>query len=362
MDYRSRWQQKRRERATRQRLVLLVAALAVIGALVLLVRGIARPAPAGYQLPGETVSWLTACDDGVIVTTRTGELLKLTADLETLSEGWTGPFTHPAGFWGRAAVLGRHLVVGCEDVRIRAVDVVSGVQSWEFGVRGAVPAVSAEDGSVYFASAEPALYRVSADGAMVWRTPLRDEVASSPMVRSEMVVVGTLGGEVCAYERSTGEERWCVTPELPAAIYPRPSMGPSSILVGDDRGRLHSIARSGEMLTSMQFEGLIRQAVAVGDAIVIAGDSSGLLRRINPADMTERWQTRLPGPLAAEPVIAGGAVWCGAGRSLVEIDPEDGSTVSRRDAAAQTSDVIAAHGRIYWATTDGHIGAVTIAE
>jgi outer membrane protein assembly factor BamB len=132
--------------------------------------------------------------------------------------------------------------------------------------------------------------------------------------------------------------------------------------VGDERGRLHSISRSGEMLASMQFEGLIRQAVAVNDAIVMAGDSSGLLRRINPADMTQRWQMHLPGPLAARPVIAGGSVWCGAGRSLVEIDPEDGSTISRRNAVAQTSDVLAAHGRIYWATTDGHIGAVTIAE
>jgi outer membrane protein assembly factor BamB len=305
------------------------------------------------------VSWLSGTESGVLITTRSGELVKLNPNLEEVQTGWTRPFTHPAGFWGRAAVAGGNAVVGCEDVRVRAVDLASGVQSWELTVGGAVSGVTARGKYVYFTSAEPALYAATAKGVQLWRTPLRAEVPSPPLVTEEMVIVGTLDGSICAYERASGSKLWCVRPEEPAAVYPRPSMGPSSILAGDDGGLLHSITRDGEPLTTMQFEGLLRQPVAVQGAVVVAGDSSGLFRRINPADMTEIWQTRLPGPLQAEPIIRGAKIWCGAGRELIALDAEDGSIISRRTAAAQTCDVLAAHGRIYWATTDGHIGAVT---
>jgi outer membrane protein assembly factor BamB len=75
--------------------------------------------------------------------------------------------------------------------------------------------------------------------------------------------------------------------------------------------------------------------------------------------MTEVWQARLPGALSAEPIIVGDVIWCAAGRSLVALDAEDGAQLTRRIAEAQTCDAIAAHGRIYWATTDGRIGSVS---
>jgi len=288
--------------------------------------------------------------------------MKLTPELAEVETGWGRPFTHPAGFWGRAGVIDGEAVVGCEDVRVRGIDLATGVQTWELAVGGAVPGVTTAEGRVYFTSAEPALYCASADGKQIWRTPLEAEAPAPPLVTEETVVVGTLAGTVCAFERTTGKLLWRVTPENPHAIYARPSMGPSSILVGNDGGRLISIARTGELLTSMEFEGLIRQPVAVQEAMVVVGDSSGLLRRINPADMTEIWSTRLPGPLAVEPIIEGGVIWCGAGRNLVAVDAEDGSKITRRTAEAETSDVLLAHGRIYWATTDGHIGAVNAEE
>lgn len=359
MDYRSRWQQRRRERATRQRLVLIAAVVVIAVGVGVALRGVSSSGPASdFRLDGPDVSWLSASDDGVLITTRRGELIKLTPELEAVEEGWVRPFTHPAGFWGRAAVVGRNAVIGSEDVRARAIDLASGVQSWELAVGGAVPGVTAEGEYVYFTSAEPALYRATAGGSVLWRAALDARVSSPPLVTGETVVVGTLRGRICGYERASGARLWCVEGEPAAAVHARPSMGPSSILVGDDRGRLHSISRGGEMLTFMEFEGLIRQPVAVREAVVVAGDSSGLLMRINPADMTEIWRARLPGPLAAEPVITGGVVWCGAGRSLVALDAEDGRVITRRKADAQTSDVLAAHGRIYWATTDGRIGYV----
>ncbi len=358
MDYRSRWQQKRRERATRVRLIVIVSLLLAAAGAALVLRGITRPAPSGYRLPEPGVSWLSAGSDALLVTTRDGELIKLTPDLRPVETGWASPFTHPAGFWGRAAVAGGYALVGCEDVRVRGIDLATGVQSWELEVGGAVPGISADGEQAYFSSAEPALYAATADGKQIWRTPLEDAVAAPPLVTEETVVVGTLAGSICAYDRATGELRWRVLPEAPAPVHAPPAMGPSSILVGDDGDRLHSMTREGELLASMQFEGLVRQAAAVSDAVVVVGDSSGLIVRVNPADMTEVWRAHLRGALAARPIIVGDVIWCGAGRELVAFDAEDGSVLSRCIAEAITSDLLEAHGRIYWATTDGRIGAV----
>lgn len=358
MNYRSRWQQKRRERATRVRLIVIVSLLVAAAGAVLFLRGITQPAPSGYSLANPGVSWLSATPDALLVTTRDGELVKLTPELQPVATGWASPFTHPAGFWGRSVVAGDYVLVGCEDVRVRAIDVASGVQSWELEVGGAVPGISADGEQAYCSSAEPALYAFTAEGEQIWRTTLEDAVAAPPLVTEETVVVGTLAGSVCAYDRATGELRWRVLPEAPAPVHAPPAMGPSSILVGDDGGRLHSITREGELLASMQFEGLVRQPAAVSDAVVVAGDSSGLIMRVNPADMTEVWRTHLHVALAGGPIIVGDVVWCAAGRELVVLDAEDGGVLSRRIAEATSSDLLAAHGRIYWATTDGRVGAV----
>ena len=70
MDYRSRWQQRRRERAVRLRLILIVAAVIAAVFAIISTRGVARPAPAGYQLLRPDICWLAAAEDGILVTTR----------------------------------------------------------------------------------------------------------------------------------------------------------------------------------------------------------------------------------------------------------------------------------------------------
>ncbi len=362
MDYRSRWQEKRRERAVRQRVILIAVAVVLVIGAVIFFRGLVRPASAGYRLPAPGVSWLSTMPDGVLVSTRAGELIRLTPQLQPATHLWPSRFTHPAGFWGRPAVADGYVLVGCEDVRVRGIDRTTGVQSWELEVGGAVRGVAAEGQYAYFASAEPALYAVNADGTQIWRTALAGKVPAAPLVTEETVIVGSLAGSVSAFDRASGEPLWSVQAEDASAIYPTPVMGPSSILVGDDAGRLHSIARSGELLASMEFDGLVREPVAVSEAVVVAGDSSGLVRRINPADMTEIWSCRLPEALAAPPMIVGNAVWCAVGRRLVALDTEDGTTLKQRVARALISDAVAAYDRIYWSTIDGHIGTVALED
>jgi hypothetical protein len=358
VDYRSRWQQKRRIRVTRLRLIAIgVALLAIIVVLYHVYSG-PDGLQAGYRLLRPAVCWLEATENAVLVSTRSGDLFKLTPQLERVQTGWGRPFSHPAGFWGRPAVAGDRVLIGCGDVRLRAVDLATGLQAWEVQVEGSVPGVTTSGKYAYFASRRAMVHAVTAEGTVLWRTEVGGEVASAPLVTEETVVVGTLDGHVCCLDRNDGAQMWSV--EVGAPVYASPRMGPSSILAGDDAGKLNSITREGEMLASLQFEGLIREPVGVREEMVICGDSSGLVMLVNPSEMSEVWRVQLDGPLAAEPILTGDAVWCGVGRRLVKLSLEDGGVLVTHEAHAETTDCIAAHGRIYWATGDGHIRCVSV--
>ena len=354
MDYRSRWQQKRRERATRQRLIVIAVCVLGLAAAVASWHARGRAVPSGYQFPTPDVCWLTAAPDYLLVCGRSGRLARVALGLPDAPSPWLRDFTHPAGFLGSAAIADDVALVGCTDVRLRAVDVLTGQQVWEIEAGGAVTGVSTVDARVYFGSEDGRVYAAGADGVLRWTSvDLGSKLVAAPLATDGGIIVATLAGTVHCLAVGDGRELWQVSTGAPIYAAPRP--GPSTILVGDDAGRLHSLTPDGEEVLTHDLKGLIRAPVGVAGEVVVAGDSSGLLARINPSDMTELWRTHLPGPVAAEPAIGGTMVWCGAGRSLVAVNAATGRIVRRLWAEAEVTDVLIAFGHLYWATADGRV-------
>lgn len=353
MDYRSRWQQRRRERVTRQRLVIIAVCVLAAVAVAVAWQRIARPAPAGFRVPGPDICWLTAGDGFLLVCARSGRLVRTTPELSGQATGWARDFTHPSGFLAPPVLVPGLALIGCADVRLRAVDVATGLQAWELAAGGAVPAVAARDEHAYFGSEDGFMHAATAQGKYVWHTGLGSPVVARPLVTEEYVIAATLAGEVHCLARDSGARVWMV--ETGAPIYAAPRMGPSTIIVGDDAGKVHNITPEGELVADYAFEGLVRAPAGIADTVVVAGDSAGHVARINPSDMTEVWRARVPGPVATEPIIHAGLVWCGAGPNLVALDAESGRARRRLAAEAETTDVLAAFGRIYWATADGRV-------
>lgn len=339
---------------------MIAVVIAVAVALALSWRGMTRTAPPGFSMPLPDACWLAAGEDCVLVCGRSGRLVRLPPDLSEEDAQWSGHFTHPSGFLGRPALLEGLVLVGCGDVRLRGVDLATGLKTWQVEVGGAVPGVTARGRLAYFGSDDGRMNAATEAGRLVWRTDLGARTASAPLVTEETVVTGTLAGEIVCVSRAQGEELWRVATDAGDPVYARPVMGPSTILVGDDGGVVHNITREGERLSGYEFEGLVRAAVAVRDSVVVAGDSAGVLVRLDPSDMSEVWRVELGGPIATEPVIVGDDVWCGAGRELVRLKAESGRIAGRRLAEAETCDLLAAHGRVYWATTDGRVRAVPL--
>ncbi|MGD9497343.1 MAG: PQQ-binding-like beta-propeller repeat protein [Armatimonadota bacterium] len=355
MDYRSRWQQRRRERVTRQRLIIIIVALAAAVAVVVSWQGMAWRAPAAFTIPGPDVTWLTPGPDFLLVCGRSGRLARVAPGLPSAGSPWARDFTHPAGFLGRPAVTPDLALLPCADLRLRAVELSTGQQAWEIQVGGAVTSVTADGNTVFFGSEDGSLYAANTKGELLWQRPLGARVVAEPLVTDEHVIAATLEGSIHCLARGDGRELWRVQTVTGAPIYAGPRMGPSTILVGDDGGMLHSITPEGEVVASLELAGLVRGPVGVSGGIVVVGDSSGLLVRIHASDMAEIWRAHLPGPVATAPVIVGDTVWCGAGSSLIALTAGRGRVIRRLRAAADTSDLVAAFGRMFWATTDGRV-------
>ncbi|MCD6359594.1 MAG: PQQ-binding-like beta-propeller repeat protein [Armatimonadetes bacterium] len=341
-------------RASRHRLIVIGVVAAILVAVTLIAGSRRMQSPGDYALPVPGPSWLTAVDDGVLVCHREGRLVKLTWELEDTGTGWARPFTHPAGFTGRAAVGEGRVFVSCADARLRGVDLTTGLQVWETVVgAGASEPTRAGDG-VFFGADDGVLYAVSAaDGEIRWRTKLGARIAAAPLVTPDRVVVGTIAGVVHCLRRGDGEKLWRVMVGGP--VYASPRRVGDSYLVGADDGVLYRISDEGELAGQFETDGLIRAPVALSGDWAVVGDSAGVVSCIELPGMAARWSRRLSGTVIAAPVIDGDRVWCAAGRDLICLRLSTGRVLLHRRGAAQTISCILADGRVYWTSADGRV-------
>ena len=360
--------------------------IAVLGALalLLLVLAMARSprATATYRLMGRDISWLAAGEDFLLVCQREGRLIRLTSAMSETGCSWARPFTHPAGFSGRPALVEEFVLIGCADGRLRAVDVRTGEEVWariamlrEVDPRtgkegwgktadGMVAEATTAGGAVFFGADNGWLYAANLrDGKPLWDVDLGAPIASAPLVTESEVIVGTIAGVMHCVNRGNGEKRWrfpreeCIGP-----LYASPRAGLHCILIGSDDGKLYSISPQGELRGAYELDGLVRAPVAVEGGAAIVGDTSGLLCKINTGDMSEVWRRRLSrrGGIAVEPILGADKLWCAAGRHLLCLRKATGRVIWRRSGTAITTDFVRAGETLYWATADGVVRAVRI--
>lgn len=344
---------------SRQRLIWVAAAGLVIVVVVTVIAGRGVRTPADFRLPSPGICYLTTGPDFLLVTQLEGRLTRLTGAMSAEGSGWVRPFTHPAGFHGAAAVDETRAFVGCGDAHVRAIELVSGVQAWELivGATAGPPVVAgdalffgADDGYLYAAGVE--------DGQVRWSASVGARVPAAPLVTEECVVVGTTAGIVHCLKRSDGEKCWRTTLEGP--VYASPRAIADGYLVGGDDGHVHKLSSEGELLATVEMEGIVRAPVGIGGDVVVAGDSAGVICRIEPGVMTTIWQRRLQGPVAVAPIVDGDRVYCATGEELVCLDAAHGRVIWRRSTSTPSTGLTLAGGQLYWATADGHVNRLAV--
>src|SRR5579862_3206787 len=147
--------------------------------------------------------------------------------------------------------------VGSFDSKLYALDPATGAVRWTFATSDhiyASPALGHDSegrtNSIYIASTNGSVYKLSTSGHLLWRYDTGDPVRSSPVLgpapapeRRDIVYVGSSNGKLYALDSDSGHRRWSfdTTPEDPVLrdrndLNASPALGPTGIYIAGEDG------------------------------------------------------------------------------------------------------------------------------
>jgi len=179
---------------------------------------------------------------------------------------------------------------------------------WEFNAGSplqAAPAVD-ESGNLYFGSVGPGgkngtLWALDSEGNKLWKADAGERILGSPVITGKgLVVVGTMAGRVCAFDRVKGELAWDFMTGEEVRSSPVLSHDGRSLIIGSGDGAVYALdAGSGEKKWSFQTEnngygpltGGVNATPALGpDGTVYVGNGCGRFYALDGATGEKKWE------------------------------------------------------------------------
>ena len=163
---------------------------------------------------------------------------------------------------------------------------------------------------------------------------------SAGAVDDDILYIGTMEGEVLAVNKLTGDTEW--RRELPSdedsdrAIYGRPAIADSVVLVGGYDGRLYAYDTTGDLEWQEPLTGRIVGGPTVHQGLVLVGTgevsssngSGGTLYAIDIEAADPIWSYRTGGPIWSTPAVADGVAYVGSlDHQIHAVDITDGSPI-----------------------------------
>jgi outer membrane protein assembly factor BamB len=341
LDYRRRWQENRL-RKTRRR-VLLGLGVCVLAVLVMIPLYLHGRRGEVWRFTPQQPGLVHFGTDGqtLLAVWGTGEIQVL--DLATGRPRVASAFSTPFPLLSEPLVAAGQAFFGCDDGRVRALDLRTGALLWEFATGAAVRArpvlagglllVGSDDGYLYCLQA--------ADGTPLWRLDCGGELGAEPaLCGAGQLVLGTVGGGLVGAQLElvatpgaaplpTAQARWQLKTWGPAskdlstysnypALAPAVAAGSGRVaVVGTDEGRAYLLdPASGVALGELDFPGPVRQRPAVLADRVVAADSGGTVRAAN-LEGQPLWSRRVGGPITAGLAANGSAVYLATGQGEI---------------------------------------------
>jgi len=299
IDYRSRWQRRRRRKTNvRWAIVGGVAVLAAVFFLVIALLG-RQPVVWRYRPLSRAVPYFTADAGKLFVAWSSGEVRTL--QLTTGKEAGLVEYNRPFAFSAAPAISSDLLVVGSEDFKIQALSVETGKLRWKYQTEGPVlarPVVDHEQ--VLVGSSDGYLYCLDLPtGILIWKTNCVGGIAGAAALVGDVVVVGTTEGHLVGIDLGTGSRLFMVGTEA-AVMGPALAIDDHTVTVGCDDGRQYFLdLRQPQHHRTVQVGGLLRlQPVADNERLYLAS-SSGMIVATDRQGTRQLWQRELDAVLTA---------------------------------------------------------------
>lgn len=361
LDYRTRWQQKRR----RRQIIRLAAIPVIVVVIALAVYGI-------RSLVSEGRAWtFQGPEDNIAVPAIRGNLL-----VTVFSEGqarclrlvdgtplWEKPLSLPTRFLAPAAIASGTVVIGSELDRIYGVHVTSGASRWDVEAEGPFRcAPLLVDGTAYLASAEGKIYCLDAETGARVHEPISTgrPLSGTPALIDGLLVAGASDGVVLGLEPSTGKIAW--TRRLRVSLMSPTIQAGSFAAIGSDHGREYVIdPRDGTVKYASTLPGLIRTAAASDDEHLFFADSEGWVRCVDLRTGSGIWRRRIGRSLQAGPYYHSNRLYCLIeGDTVVGLSPDDGRIEQHWSGYEGAVDMAVGSGYFCVGSWDGRVHAVQL--
>ena len=201
-----------------------------------------------------------------------------------------------------------------------------------FGIGGAVDnriigGLTLLDGTVYFGMANGRVYAVdAATGQDLWFVESGRDVWSAPVVTDEVVYFGSLDHHVYALDRASGEQLWAK--DLGAAVAGTPTLDGDRLYVGTFASTLVALdAASGDELWRRAAGNWVWDGPTVVDGTLYFSDVGGTMYAVD-ADTGQQqvWTQKPGGNMRARPAASEDALYAGDRTgNLFSLNPADGA-------------------------------------
>jgi len=276
-------------------------------------------------------------------------------DAETGETVWNRTVEREPQWWGVASsplVIGELVFVSTfSDGTLHVLD-LEGDELWNISTGKMDPYTSpaAEEGRVYFAGGDPALYCFDTSSfEILWRAPTNGPITTTPGIGGDRAYFATRE-DLRALDASTGEEVW-VAPLKGTTSSPAISSG--RVYIGTDDGRLACLnASDGSLIWSAEVDSSVRSSPLVAGDRVYLGSHRGVVYALNRSDGSEIWRYETGAYLMSSPSFSDGVLYIGSDDGCLYAFGEEGSKVIFE------GEVLLGDGRFNAAAEDGSVRAV----
>ena len=223
-------------------------------------------------------------------------------DLQSGQVIWT--FSGGRGYYiGKAAIGDGVVYAPSNDGKLYAID-NSGSLLWEFKTGHylwAQPQVAGD--RVLVGSMDHFIYAISLEGEELWSAEMAGAVGNSPVLNEDgsLVFVGSLGGDMIAFDTLSGDRLW--TLEAEASVWGTPILVDGILKFSDSTGNIYAVdAESGENIWQTEILGnVVGGLTAIPDGFVLATEA-GVVKAFNQ-DGSPKWEATLDGEIFQAPVV-----------------------------------------------------------
>ncbi len=205
-----------------------------------------------------------------------------------------------------------HIFIGSDDAHLHAVNLSTGRRAWRIQATDAIrcrPAVSTD--RVYFGCESGEFYCADFGGETKWRQKAKRALTSSPLLHQGVLYVGSMDGQVYAFNAQDGWPVWRFRANKP--VISSAAVDGNLLFIGSVDNSLYAVdIRSGNKAWSFETGGQVTSSPAVNKGVVYVGSVDGYVYAVEISSGKLKWKFRASGPITSSPMVANDIVYIGS--------------------------------------------------